>query len=314
MPSRCAAQLAVGREIRVSGVQAGVAGQWRPSAVRRMPVVPSYATPPPESWNRTGAVSRRRLEPSECLAAARRDAGAGSRREVGNAHRVAGEEQDVGVGVALELGRGRCRPEGGDHHPVGRRRRGRRPGPRPPGRARPIGGLDPESLGRPPLERPADQGAAGEIFADGGPVRGPGLEHAGGSTMSTQSAPVCARSSSAWSSRLARSSVRSDFADPRDVRRHLNQRGRELAQASAPAHQRVADGGAGRSERPRRGGLGRGVRRGLRVTSKAVPSAATTTRAAPSEDLPAPRGILSSSTAACCGYGWPNLLRCGMNR
>ena len=185
-----------------------------PSAVCSSPVTPSYVRPAggqPEPSRRAVAGSGLDPEPPHGLAETRSPPP--SRPPRRNPRRVAREEQDLRSGVPLELRRERAvdperrhddavlRAAGGVGHGDADRlvelvliRRG----------------LDPEALGGPALERPADQSAAGEIFVrQRSRCAVQALSTPSPSTISTQSAPVCARSSSAWSSRLARSSVRS---------------------------------------------------------------------------------------------------------
>ena len=220
-----------------------------------------------------------------------------------NPGRVAREEQDLRSGVPLELrGERAVDPERGHDDAV-------------LGAAGWIGhgdadrlvelvplrrGLDPEPLGGPALECPADEGAAGEIFVGHAALRGPGLEdprpvhdqhpvgpglHAQLVGLVEQVAPVVG------SKRLA---------DPGDVGGHLDQRRGELAKALASACQRVADGGAGSAERASGGGLRGGVGAGTRDQQRRAQRRHHHERGA-DEDLPAeghPQYL-----RPCCGYG-----------
>jgi hypothetical protein len=121
-------------------------------------------------------------------------------------------------------------------------------------------GLDPQAFRRPALERPADQGPSREVLLRGRAMRGPGLEH---TDVVHNQDPVGA----GLGAQLVRlvEQIRAivgaqRFADPGDVRGHLGQGGGELPEAVAPAHQRIADGGARGAKHARRRRLRRRLR------------------------------------------------------
>ncbi len=267
-----------------------------------------------QAESRGAAVTGQRLDPQPAHRVAQPGAADGRDRHGRHAGGIAGEEQDLGVGVALELGgEDTVDPKSGDHDPVSSPARG--VGHRNPDRLEQLvplgGGLDPQSLGRSPLERPADQGAAGEIFIEGVALGGPGLEHAGGVDDEHPIGSRLAPQLVGLVEQVGAVVGAERLADPGDVRRHLHQRGGELAQASAPAHQCVADGGARRPERPRRGDLGGGF------------GAATGDQQCGAQRRHHHQGGAGENLSTqghpqylrpCCGYGWPNLLRCGLKR
>ncbi len=169
--------------------------------------------------------------------------------------------------MPLELRRKRAvDPERGDDHAIARPARGVRH--RYADRLIELvplrRGLDPEPFGRAALERASDQCSAGEVLVGGAALRGPRLEDTGGIDDQHPVRPRLRPQLVGLVEQVGAIVGAEGFPDAGHVRGHLDQGGGELAKAPAPAHERVADRGAGRPKGARR----RDLRRGLGARSR----------------------------------------------
>ena len=120
-----------------------------------------------------------------------------------------------------------------------------------------LAGLEPESLGGLPLQRPADQCASGEVLVEHAPLGGPGLEHA---RAVGDEHPVRAGLGPKLVGLIEQVGAIAGakrLLDAGDVGRHLDQGLGEPAERLASARERVTDGGRRGADSPRRGGVGR---------------------------------------------------------
>ena len=211
----------------------------------------------PESRRKTvaGGLRRNRADRRR-----HRRARQGGHRHLRHTERVQREEEHLAVGVAPEpLGQRAVQLRGRHHDAEGRAR------PRPSDRHADglidvvalLAGLEPESLGGLPLQRPADQCASGEVLVEHPPLGGPGLEHARAVGDEHPVRSGLGPELVGLIEQVGAIAGAKRLLDAGDVGRHLDQGLGEPAERLASARERVTDGGRRGADSPRRGGVGR---------------------------------------------------------